>query len=93
MSETVNGEKVHGGVIWDDTALGWIGKGIRMDEKVYAFVVWDDEDDGKVVFLCKTKELAEKLKDNYDKYGQWDHTKIKEMAVCDSLVRAKGWLI
>ena len=63
------------------------------NEKVYAFIAWDDEDDEKVVFLCKTQELADQLQDNYNKHGQWDHTKVETMKVYDSLLDAEGWLI
>ncbi len=63
-----------------------------MNQKIYAFIAWDGEDDEKIVFLCKTEELAEKLRDNYNKQG-WDHTRIDEMTLYDSLLDAEGWLI
>ena len=58
-----------------------------MNEKVYAFIAWDDEDDEKVIFLCKTQELAEKVQDIYSKHGcsWWDHTKIREMTLHETL--------
>ena len=63
-----------------------------MNEKVYAFIAWDDGDDEKVVFLCKTEELAEKLMNNYKK-AEWEHTNIQEMEVYESLEGAEGWTI
>ena len=60
--------------------------------KVYAFIAWDDEDDEKIVFLCKTEELAEKLMNNYKK-AEWEHTNIQEMEVYESLEGAEGWTI
>jgi hypothetical protein len=60
--------------------------------KVYAFIAWDDGDDEKVVFLCKTEELAEKLMNNYKK-AEWEHTNIQEMEVYETVEGAEGWTI
>ena len=62
-------------------------------KKVYAFISWDDKDDMKLMYLCKTKELAEKMKDNYIKHVSWVNTKIQEFIVYDSLEGAEGYLI
>ena len=61
-------------------------------ETVYAFIAWDDDDEQKVVFLCKSEEMAEELKENFDKNG-YDHTKIEEIPIYESLNDAEGWLI
>lgn len=63
-----------------------------MNEKVYMFVAWDNEDDEKVVFLCKTEEVAGELMERYKKAG-WDHTYVRKMEVCESLKEAEGWTI
>ena len=65
---------------------------IGKNEKVYAFIAWDDCDDRKVVFLCKTKELAEKLMENHKKAG-WENTTVQEMCVYESLEKAEGGVI
>ena len=64
-----------------------------MVERVYAFISWDDKDDMKLIYLCKTKELAEKMKDNYSKHVSWGNTKIQELIVHNSLKGAEGCLI
>jgi len=61
-------------------------------ETVYAFIAWDDDDEQKVVFLCKSEEMAEQLKENYKKSG-YTHTKIEEIPIYESLNDAEGWLI
>ena len=56
------------------------------------FVASDDAYNKKVVFLCKTEELAEKLKENYKK-AAWKHTIVEELDVYESLEGAEGWPI
>ena len=63
-----------------------------MSEKIYAFIAWDDCDDRKVVFLCKTKELAKTLMENHKKAG-WENTTVQEMCVYESLEKAEGGVI
>ena len=65
---------------------------IEMTEKVYAFIAWDNGDDEKVVFLCKTAEIADKLMENYKKAG-WEHTNMQEMKINESLEDIDGGLI
>ena len=61
-------------------------------ETVYAFIAWDEGDEEKVIFLCKSEEMAEQLKKNYKKSG-YTHTKIEEIPIYESLDDAEGWLI
>ena len=61
-------------------------------ESVHMFIAWDDGDDKKVVFLCRTPELAEQLQEKYKK-GKWDHTVVEEIKIYDSLIDAEGWPI
>jgi hypothetical protein len=67
-----------------------------MSEEVYALVIRRDTTLGeKVIYLFKTKELAEKMKEHYESLTLFEpiHTVIGTLEVYDSFVEAKGSLI
>ena len=67
-----------------------------MSEEVYALVIRRDTTLGeKVIYLFKTKELAEKMKEQYQSLMLFEpiHTVIGTLEVYDSFVEAKGSLI
>ena len=73
---------------------GWnIIKVLKMSEKVYAFIAWDDDYLEKTIFLCRTEELAKKLRKEYTEREFPDHTLIKELKIHESLddAVAGGW--
>jgi hypothetical protein len=67
-----------------------------MSEEVYALVIRRDTTLGeKVIYLFKTKELAEKMKEHYESLTLFEpiHTVIGTLEVYDSFVEAKGSII
>ena len=67
-----------------------------MSEEVYALVIRRDTTLGeKVIYLFKTKELAEKMKEQYQSLMLFEpiHTVIGTLEVYDSSVEAKGFII
>jgi hypothetical protein len=66
---------------------------VRKNEKVYALVCWQEATkDEKIIFLFKTEELAEKLKEKYKDNG-WKHVNIEEMEIYETINEAEGWTI
>ena len=67
-----------------------------MSEEVYALVISGRTPfDRKVIYLFKTKELAEKMKEQYQSLMLFEpiHTVIGTLEVYDSSVEAKGFII
>ena len=67
-----------------------------MSEEVYALVIRRDTTLGeKVIYLFKTKELAEKMKEHYESLTLFEpiHTVIGTLEVYDSFIEAKGSII
>ena len=68
-----------------------------MSEEVYALIVWRDYTLGeKLIYLFKTKELAERAKKYYEALTLFDHVHVAIQALeiyYGSLNGAKGCLI